>query len=145
MNPQPKALFDVSVLADALSNDNQPSPASSALLTLAADGHVAGYVCATAIEQLNDFLIRSEGLPKARAKLGEIRAVLEVAPVDAKVVDAAIGLGWPYLEDALTHECARVNGLDHVVTLNPADFGETALPVMDPASFLSRILQDRVA
>ncbi|MBK1717147.1 type II toxin-antitoxin system VapC family toxin [Thiocystis violacea] len=144
MNPQPKALFDVSVLVDALTNDGQPTPESNAALTLAANGDVAGYVCATAIEYLNDFLTRSQGSPRARAKLTELRAMLEVAPVDAAVVDAAMDLGWLYFEDALTHACARVNGLDHVITLNPSDFPETTLPVLAPADFLRR-MQAKVA
>ena len=144
MNPQPKALFDVSVLVDALMNDNQPPLESSAALTLAAQGQVTGYVCATAIEYLNDYLTRTHGLSSARAKLAELRAMLEVAPVDATVVDAAMGLGWLYFDDALTHECARVNGLDQVVTLNPSDFPEAALRVLAPADFLKQV-QTQVA
>ncbi len=139
MNPQPKTLFDLSVLVDALTNEGEPSPQSSEALTLAAKGQIEGYVCATAIEYLNDFLTRAHGSPSARAKLSELRAMLEVAPVDAAVIDAAMELGWLYFEDALTHECARVNGLEQVVTLNPSDFTEAALPVLDPADFLKRI------
>jgi predicted nucleic acid-binding protein len=139
MNPQTKALFDVSVLVDALTNEGEPTPESFAALTLAAQGEIEGYVCAAAIEHLNDILTRAHGLPNARAKLTELRAMLAVAPVDAAVIDAAMALGWQYFDDALTHECARVNGLEHLVTLNPSDFAQSELPVMDPADFLREI------
>jgi predicted nucleic acid-binding protein len=144
MNPPLKTLFDVSVLVDALTNDEHPSPESSAALTLAANGHITGYVCATTIELLHDHLSRTHGYLNARAKLNELRAMLEIAPVDAQVIDSAIGLGWRYFDDALLHECARVNGLDHVITLNAPDFDAATLPVLAPGDLL-RQLQSAVA
>lgn len=139
MNPPLKTLFDVSVLVDALTNDDQPTPESSAALTLAANGHVVGYVCATTIEYLHDHLTRTHGYLGASAKLNELRAMLEIAPVDAEVIDSAMGLGWRYFDDALLHECARVNGLDHVISLNAPDFDEATLPVLAPGELLRQV------
>lgn len=139
MNPQLKTLFDISVLIDALTNDERPMAESSAALTLAANGHVAGYVCATTIETLHDHLMRTHGYPGANAKLNELRAVLEIAPVDATVIDAAMELGWRYFDDALLHECARVNGIDHVISLNAPDFDAATLPVLAPGELLRQV------
>lgn len=139
MNPPLKTLFDISVLVAALTDDEHPKLESAAALTLAARGDVAGYVCATTIESLHDHLTRIHGHRDARAKLGELRAILAIAPVDAEVIDAAMGLGWRYFDDALVHECARVNGLDHVVTLNPPDFSDATLPVLAPGELLRQI------
>ena len=144
MQPPLKTQFDVIVLIDALTNDQHPTPESSAALTLAANGHVTGYVCATTIESLHDHLTRAHGHLGASAKLNELRAMLEIAPVDAAVIDSAMGLGWRYFDDALIHECARVNGLDHVITLNPPDFSKATLPVLAPGELL-RQLQSAVA
>ncbi|MCK7582850.1 MAG: PIN domain-containing protein [Chromatiales bacterium] len=139
MNPQPKTLFDISVLVDALTNDEHPTPESAAALTLAANGYITGYVCASTIESLHDHLTRTHGYLGARAKLNELRAMLEIAPVDAEVIDAAIGLGWRYFEDALLHECARVNGLDHVISLNAPDFDAATLSVLAPGELLRQV------
>ena len=140
MNGQTKTLFDVSVLLDALTHEGQLAPESTAALELAAQGRVEGYLCAAAIECLNDMLTRAHGHPVARAKLTELRNMLAVAPVDAAVIDAAMASGWKYLDDALTHECARVNGMDAVVTLNPSDFSDATLTVLAPADLLKRHL-----
>ncbi|MBK1723247.1 type II toxin-antitoxin system VapC family toxin [Thiocystis violacea] len=139
MNGQTKALFDVSVLADALMNDSLPMLESSEALTLAADGQVEGYLCAAAVEFLNDMLTRAHGHPSARAKIIALRNMLAVAPVDSAVIDAAMALGWHYLDDAMTHECARVNGLDAVVTLNPSDFAAATLPILAPRDLLKQL------
>ena len=139
MNGQTKALFDVSVLVDALTNEDPPTRESIEALTLVAKGGVEGYLCAAAIECLNDMLTRAHGHPSARAKLGELLHMLSIAPVDSTVINAAMELGWQYLDDALTHECARVNGLDAVVTLNPSDFDAGTLPVFAPSDLLERL------
>jgi len=139
MKSQPKALFDVSVLIDALTNDGESVRESLAAVSLSARGRIKGYVCAAAIECLNDILTRAHGLPAARAKLQELRTMLGIAPVDASIVDAAVALGWTYLDDALTHECARINGLERVITLNPTDFANAALPVQAPADLLREV------
>ncbi len=136
MNGQTKTLFDVSVLVDALKNDREPMHASATVLTLAARGNIKGYLSAAAIECLNDTLTRSHGSPSARRKIMELRDLLAVATVDAAVIDAAMGLDWKYLDDALTHECARINGLESVITLNPSDFSNPALSVLSPSDFL---------
>lgn len=139
MTAQTKALFDLSVLVDALNGEGTERPESIAALQLVASGKVAGYLCATAIDSLNDILTRAHGTPSARSKLIELRSMLDVAPVDATVIDAAMALGWNYLDDALTHECARVNGLDRLVTLNPTDFLDPSLPVLAPGELLKEM------
>lgn len=144
MNAQTKALFDLSVLVDALIGEGTEQPDSIAALQLVSSGKVTGYLCATAIDSLNDILSRSHGSLNARSKLVELRGMLNIAPVDADVVDAAIALEWHYLDDALTHECARVNGLDRLVTLNPTDFMDPSLPVLAPGEFLKEVQTVRI-
>lgn len=138
MTGRTKALFDVSVLVDALRNEDQLEQESATALRLAAKGEIQGYLCATALDSLNDCLVRTHGNPNARRKLRELRDALVVATVDANVIDGAMALGWQYLDDAVTYECARANGLDAVLTLNPSDFASSALSVLAPAEFLQR-------
>lgn len=139
METKTKALFDVSVLVDALTNADDSNPESVAALSLAVSGQIQGFVSAAAIDGLHDILTRAHGILAARAKIRELCATLGVATVNAAVVDAAMALGWNYLDDALTHECARVNGFDRVITLNPTDFPDATLPVQAPAQLLHEV------
>lgn len=136
MTAHPDALLDITVLIDALLNEQETENPSSTVLALAAERRLKGYVCAAAIEPLHDLLSRDRGRAYARASLQRICAVLTIVPVDAAVIDAAIALGWPDLDDALTYESARMTGLERVITLNAPDFGDAALAVQAPAEFL---------
>jgi predicted nucleic acid-binding protein len=139
MNAQPRALFDITVLMEALINEQESNNASAAVLALAAAGRVQGYVSASAIEPIHDELSRGRGHAEARAALQRICAILTVAPIDAAVIDGAIGLGWQYLDDALTFESARRSGLENLITLNGPDFDHPAVTVQAPEEFLESI------
>jgi predicted nucleic acid-binding protein len=139
MNALPRALFDITVLMEALIKEQESNNASAAVLALAASGRVQGYVSASAIEPIHDELSRGRGDAEARAALQRICAILTVAPIDAAVIDGAIGLGWKYLDDALTFESARRSGLENLITLNGLDFDHPAVTVQAPEEFLESI------
>ncbi|NEV60996.1 PIN domain-containing protein [Thiorhodococcus minor] len=138
MNGRTKALFDITVLTDALATQREEAQASIRALTLAANGRIEGYLCASALEALYATLSSKHGKEGARERIQELRHMLAVAPMSAAVVDAAIARDFPYLDDAVTIESARVNGLDVIVTLNAEDFTDQALPALAPDDFLRR-------
>jgi predicted nucleic acid-binding protein len=139
MNATPKTLVDITVLMDALNNEQETDSASNAILSLAAKKRIEGFVCAAAIDPLHNELLRNRGLTYARSAIQRICAILAVAPVDAAVIDGAMGLGWRDLDDALTFESARRSGLDYLVTLNGADFDHPSVTVQAPAEFIQSI------
>jgi predicted nucleic acid-binding protein len=141
MTAKPKTLVDITVLMDALNNDQETGNASSAILALAAKSRIQGFVCASAIDPLHTELARSQGADYARSTIQRICAILAVAPVDAGVIDAAIGLGWRNLDDALTFESARRMGLDYLVTFNGPDFDDPSVTVQAPEEFMQSLEQ----
>jgi predicted nucleic acid-binding protein len=141
MTATPKTLVDITVLMDALDNEQEKDNASNAILSLAAKRRIQGFICAAAIEPLHTELARSRGAAYARSAIQRICAILAVAPVDAAVIDGAMGLGWRNLDDALTFESARRIGLDSLVTLNGPDFDHPSVTVQAPEEFMESILQ----
>lgn len=136
MNNQTKALFDVSVLIDALDQDKNLKTRSAEALNLAALGKIDGYLCAASVDALNDLLTRTHGTSAARATLRRLCGTLSIAKVDAEIIKQALAMSWAYLEDAVIHECARIHGFDQIITLNPDDYAGTALPVWLPAQLV---------
>lgn len=139
MTATPKTLVDITVLMDALNNEQETDNASNAILSLAAKGRIEGYVCASAIDPLHTELARNLGTAHARSAIQRVCAILTIAPVDAGVIDGAIGLGWRHLDDALTFESARRSGLGCIVTLNGADFDHPSVTVQAPEEFIQSI------
>jgi predicted nucleic acid-binding protein len=141
MTATPKTLVDITVLMDALNNEQETDNASNDILSLAAKKRIQGYVCAVAIDSLHTELARSRGAVYARSAIQRICAIMAVAPVDAAVIDGAIGRGWRHLDDALTFESARRIGVDYLVTLNGPDFDDPSITVQAPEEFIQSIQQ----
>ena len=139
MTATPKTLVDITVLMDALNSEQETDNASNAILSLAAKGRIEGYVCAAAIDPLHAELARNLGAARARSAIQRVCSILTIAPVDAGVIDGAVGLGWRYLDDALTFESARRIGLDYLVTLNGPDFDHPSVTVQAPEEFIQSI------
>jgi hypothetical protein len=109
------------------------------LLELARRGRIHAFVGAGALAIAYDELAREEGHAVATQRLRELRAHVDVATVDAAVVDDALGMDWPDLEPALTQATARRAGLDLILSLTPDDFLAASPPTIDPAALIARI------
>ncbi len=113
--------------------------AAPALLELARQGRIRAFVGAGALAIAYEELAREEGHATARARLRELRCHVDVATVDAAVVDEALALDWPDLEPALSQATARRAGVDLILSLAPDDFLADSPLTMDPAALIARM------
>ncbi len=127
-----RVIFDLNVLLDVLLNRAPHATDSAAALRLAETHIVEGYLCAAGVDTLDYLLIRGLDRKQARFHLGNVRKTLHIAAVTEAVIDAALALNWPDLEDAIVHESARLCGVDAIVTRNPVDFSTASLPIFGP-------------
>ena len=63
--------------------------------------------------------------------------ILEVAPVNRAVLEAALEPGFKDFEDGVVHEAARNVNVDAIVTRNVADFRNALTTVYTPAEMLT--------
>jgi hypothetical protein len=52
-------------------------------------------------------------------------------------VEHALSSGFKDFEDALQYQVALASGATHLLTRNPTDYPQAALPVPTPATFLA--------
>ena len=99
------------------------------------DGHVAG------ITLINVFYVtrKIKGIGVARRAVGELLAALKVCPLDHATLENAHKLAFTDFEDAVQHASAEASHLDAIVTRNPNDYKNAALPVFTPADFLDHL------
>lgn len=133
-----KVLFDLNVVLDVLLDRAEHAEASSRAIDLAARGECHGLICAASIATLW-YLLHASGVPRRRSVdlVRDLRRVLDVAPVDAKVIDVAISLGWKDMEDAIVDQAAQAAGATVIVTRDRIGFRQSALQVQDPGSFIA--------
>lgn len=139
MAPPLRALIDLDVILDVLQERQPFYAASAAVLAAAETGRLEGYVAAHGVTTLHCLLAKNVGAIRARATIGDLLSVLEVAAVDDAVIRQAMALPLADFEDAVRVAAALTVGARCVVTRNLADHRGSPLPAYAPAEVLPLI------
>jgi predicted nucleic acid-binding protein len=115
---------------------------AAAALSRAEAGEVTGYLCATSVTTVYYLATKAVGAAQALKEIKKLLAVLEIAPVNRPVLEAAMEAGFRDFEDAVLHEAARQVGAQAIVTRDPGDYRKVQLPIYSPEEMI-RILELR--
>ena len=69
--------------------------------------------------------------------LDSLQSLVEVLPVNDKIIDEALHSNFNDFEDAVQYFSAQLGQVDYIITRNPKDFKNTSIPVYTPTEFLA--------
>ncbi len=131
-----RVLIDLDVVLDLLLDRVPFSEDAANLLSKAERGQITGCLCATAVTTLHYIARKTLGDRRARQEVRKLLSFLEPVPVNRAVLEGALEIRFRDFEDAVTHEAARLAGVECIVTRNVRDFKVSKIPVYSPADFL---------
>ncbi|MGE3887579.1 MAG: PIN domain-containing protein [Vicinamibacterales bacterium] len=129
-----RLLFDVNIVLDVLLDRRPHADAASQAWALVEVGRAEGLLSAHAVTTIHYLNQKAVGPRRAGATTEALLEVFGVAPVSEEVLRAALALGWPDFEDAVTAAAARAAACHAIVTRDPKGFRRAGLPVLDPAA-----------
>lgn len=132
-----RVMYDLNIVLDVLLDRQPHAQLSRQALELAELRTVDGYLCACAIGTLDYLLTRGLNADVSRTHLATLHRLLKIASVTQTVIDTAIALHWPDLEDAVVHESARQQGIDAIVTRDRTGFSRSTVRVYTPAELVA--------
>lgn len=132
-----KLLLDMNILLDIFLQRDPHYAASARVFTLCETGLCQGLLAAQSYATLFYLLRKGIGKEATLNTLQLVRRILETAPLGAAEVDHALSSGFKDFEDALQYQVALACGATHLLTRNPTDYPQAALPVLTPATFLA--------
>ena len=138
-----KALIDTNVIVDVLTGREPFFADSSGVLDRAERGEFVACTCATTVTTVFYLVRRHLGAQATVARIKDLIAICQVAPVNQSVIDAALHSRFADFEDAVLHHSAVLAGADCIVTRNEADFRESSLVIYSPAQFLAALGQTK--
>ena len=129
-------LVDTNVIIDMLL-DRENADAACAVFDGAERGEFCLHICAlsftTMFYSLRKILSREDRINA----LTQLKEALEVAAVDANVIDMALKSGWKDFEDAVQNFSAVADPqITAIMTRNIKDFKDSTLEVVDSVEFL---------
>lgn len=137
-----KVLFDTNVLLDILLNREPFATPAAVALSKAEKGELSGYACATTVTTIFYLCRKAVGKDAASQHIRTLLSILEVAPVNRKVIEGALQVDFTDFEDAVLSESAVLVSAETIVTRNKKDFAKSPISVYTPEELLNLLDSD---
>lgn len=131
-----KILVDTNIVIDLLSKREAFYQEAQELFTLADQKKVLLYVSSLTIANTHYLLSSSYKIADARKILIKFKILVNVLPMDDKILELALVSDFNDFEDAIQYHTALENNIDVILTRNKKDFKNSILPVLNAKEFL---------
>jgi predicted nucleic acid-binding protein len=130
-------LIDTNLILDVLTS-RIPHYQNAALIWAAVEtGKAKGSLAAHTINILHYLYARNTSKQTTRTQIARLLQVFTAAPIDGRVIQRALALGWDDFEDAVQMAAAENVRADGLVTRNPKDFRGGNVAIWQPGDFLA--------
>ncbi|MBD3276125.1 MAG: PIN domain-containing protein [Candidatus Marinimicrobia bacterium] len=135
-----RLFLDINILLDIFLNREPHVEYSSRVFRLAEINQRQGFVSSTSYLTLHYVLSKQIGNSRSTEILIKIRKILQIAPVDEKVIDLALNSEFSDFEDGVQYYSAVMIDADNIITRNKIDFNVAdQIPVLTPKEFLQHL------
>ena len=132
-----KIFVDTNIVMDLLEKREGFFEEAQELFTLADQKKVKLFVSALTIANVHYLLFKNLRM-EARKAISKFKVLLEVLPIDDKILELSLVSDFSDFEDAIQYYSAIENGMDVIITRNKKDFKNIKLPVLTAKEFLKR-------
>ena len=132
-----KILVDTNIILDLLAKRESFYSEAQELFTLADKKKVLLFVSSLTLANTYYVLSQSLKMENARKILRKFKVLVEVLPMDDKIIDLALDSEFDDFEDAIQYFTAIESNLDLIVTRNLKDFKQSTIPVLTAKDYLA--------
>lgn len=140
-----KVLFDTNILLDVLLDREPFATLAAEVLSKAERGELSGYACATTVTTIFYLCRKEVGKDEANRHIHTLLSILEVAPVNRRVIEAALQANFSDFEDAVLSESAVLVSAEAIATRNKQDFSNSPISVYTPEELLNLLDSDALS
>ena len=135
-----KSIFlDTNIVLDLLAHRMPFYTEAAKLFSLADKKKVRLSISALCLADTNYILSRQNPEMEVRKILRKFKVLVNVLPLDDKIIDLALNSEFKDFEDAIQYFTAIENDQDIIVTRNQPDFKENKIPVMTAGEFIKSL------
>ncbi len=131
--------LDTNIVLDLLANRMPFYTEASKLFSLADKNKIKLSVSSLCLADANYILSGQNPEMEVRKILRKFKVLVNVLPLDNKIIDLALNSDFKDFEDAIQYFTATENDQDIIITRNQADFKESKIPVMSAGEFIKSI------
>jgi predicted nucleic acid-binding protein len=131
-----RLLVDTNIVLDLLAERKEFLLEAQQLFTLSDKKEVKLYV--SSLTFANTFYILSQKLKLSNARkiLRKFKVLVDVLPMDDKIIDLSLESDFKDFEDAIQYHTAVENEIDIIITRNLKDFKTSKIPVLTAKDYI---------
>jgi predicted nucleic acid-binding protein len=138
-----KVLMDTNIIIDILDHRDEFFQDSYKLMQLAAQGTLEVFMSAGSVTDVYYIINRSlHDAQKAKEKIIALTALVGLCDTTVGDINTALTLSIADFEDAVIAAIAKRERADYIVTRNGADFKNSLVPAINPATFLRQFKEN---
>lgn len=134
-----RVLFDTNIVLDVLLNRNPFVENSAALVSLAEQSVIDGYLCATTITTIDYLITKSVSKAQAKIAIQKLLSIFSIAEVNKHVLLLSTESKFTDFEDAVQHYSGKQVQAAAIVTRNINEFKYSEYPAYTPVELLNII------
>lgn len=133
-----KLFVDTNIIIDLLQRREEFFEEAQELFTLADRKKVKLFISSLTIANTHFLLSKHYNSNDARKILAKFKVLVEVLPLDDKIIELALTSDLKDFEDAIQFYTAIENSADVIITRNAKDFRKQNIPILTAKEYLNR-------
>jgi len=134
-----RILVDTNIVLDLLAKREEFLIETQELFTLSDKNKVKLYVSSLTFANTYYILSQKLKLENARKILRKFKVLVEVLPMDDKIIDLSLESDFKDFEDAIQYHTAIENEVNIIITRNLKDFKTAKIPVLTAKDYIEVI------
>ncbi|PJZ44749.1 type II toxin-antitoxin system VapC family toxin [Leptospira brenneri] len=98
---------------------------------------IKGYISSPIIWNIFYILAKYTNEKSARALIKEFKTIIEIIPVDEKIIDLALNSTIKDFEDSIQYFAAKSKKIKYIITRNKKDYPKGEIKPLSPKEFLT--------
>lgn len=132
-----KVFVDTNIVLDLLEKRVNFYQEAQELFTLADQKKVKLFISALTIANVHYLLFKHLKM-EARKAISKFKVLVEVLPIDDKILELSLASDFTDFEDAIQYYTAIEHGMEVIISRNKKDFKNIKLPVLTANEYLKR-------
>lgn len=131
-----RILVDTNIVLDLLAKRNEFIIEAQELFTLSDKNEIKLYISSLTFANTYYILSQKMKLNDARKILRKFKILVEVLPMDDKIIDLSLESDFIDFEDAIQYHTAIENNINIIITRNLKDFKTSRIPILTAKNYI---------
>ncbi|GBF44642.1 PIN domain protein [Leptospira ellinghausenii] len=107
------------------------------LISLIENKKIKGYISSLIIWNIFYILAKYTNEKSARALIKEFKTIIEIIPIDEKIIDLGLNSSIKDFEDSIQYFAAKSKKIKYIITRNKKDYPGGEIKPLSPKEFLT--------